>query len=50
MLKNKIKNKIKIGLSTDAIVGMFLNKKCSNKDEILKIIQEYKWQQWKNKC
>lgn len=37
------------GLSIDAIVGKYINKTCSNKNQILKIIQEYRWNKWKNK-
>ena len=45
--KNAIIRQVKNGLSTDAIVGMFLNKQCSNKDEILSIIKKHKWEQFK---
>ena len=45
--KNAIIRQVKNGLSTDAIVGMFLNKQSSNKDEILSIIKKHKWEQFK---
>ena len=45
--KNAIIRQVKNGLSSDAIVGMFLNKECSNKDEILNIIKKHKWEQFK---
>jgi hypothetical protein len=37
------------GLSIDAVVGKHLNKKATNKDEILKVIRQYEWQKRKNK-
>ena len=45
--KNAIIRQVKNGLSTDAIVGMFLNKQCTNTDEILSIIKKHKWEQFK---
>ena len=45
-MKNAIIKQIKSGLNVDAIVGMFLNKECSNKDEILNIIKKYKWEKF----
>ena len=45
--KNEIIRQVKKGLSSDVIVGMFLNKECSNKDQILNIIKKYKWEQFK---
>tara|TARA_Y100000114_G_scaffold62380_1_gene57209 strand:+ start:399 stop:554 length:156 start_codon:yes stop_codon:yes gene_type:complete len=45
-MKNAIIKQIKNGLNTDVIVGMFLNKECSNKDEILNIIKKFKWEQF----
>ena len=45
--KNEIIRQVEKGLSSDVIVGMFLNKECSNKDQILNIIKKYKWEQFK---
>lgn len=36
------------GLSIDVIVGKYINKTCSNKDQILKVIKEYRWNERKN--
>ena len=36
------------GLSIDVIVGKYINKSCSNKDQILKVIKEYRWNKRKN--
>ena len=45
--KNAIIRQVKNGLSTDAIIGMFLNKQSSNADEIVDIIKKHKWEQFK---
>ena len=45
-MKSAIIKQVKNGLNVDAIVGMFLNKECSNKDEILNIIKKYKWEKF----
>ena len=37
------------GLSIDVIVGKYINKTCSNKDQILKVIKEYRWNKLMNK-
>ena len=46
-LENRVIKQIKKGMSTDSIVGMFLNKRTDNADDILKIIRNYKWNQFK---
>tara|TARA_A100001515_G_scaffold110372_1_gene91332 strand:- start:330 stop:503 length:174 start_codon:yes stop_codon:yes gene_type:complete len=45
--ENAIIRQVKNGLSTDAIIGMFLNKQSSNADEIVDIIKKYIWEQRK---
>jgi hypothetical protein len=48
--KNKIIKDLESGMSMDALVGKHLNKKTSNKDEILKIVRDYKWEKQKKKA
>jgi hypothetical protein len=43
-MQNIIKD-IEKRLSTDAIINKHLNKKANNKDDILKVIKSYKWDQ-----
>ena len=45
--KNNIYKAIEDGKSMDRIVGMFVNKKTTNTDEIMKIVRDYKWNKWR---
>jgi hypothetical protein len=45
-MKNKIIKEIEKGTSTNAIVGMFLSKRFDY-DDIVKIIRDYKWEQFR---
>ena len=47
-IEDKIKADIKAGMSTDAIIGKYANKRTTNTDEIRKIIQKIKWNMRKN--
>ncbi len=49
MKKNKIYKAIDDGKSMDVILGMFVNKKITNTDEIMKIVRDYKWNKWRSK-
>ena len=47
-MEDKIKADIKAGMSTDAIIGKYANKRTTNTDEIRKMIQKIKWNMRKN--
>ena len=47
-IEDKIKADIKAGLSSDAIIGKYANKRTTNTDEIRKIMQKIKWNMRKN--
>lgn len=47
-LEDKIKADIVAGMSTDAIIGKYANKRTTNTDEIRKMIQKIKWNMRKN--
>ena len=47
-MEDKIKKDIIAGMSTDAIIGKYANKRTTNTDEIRKIIQKIKWNMRKN--
>lgn len=48
-LERKVIKDIKAGLSFDRIIGRNANKRNTNNDEIRRIIQRYKWNEWKSK-
>ena len=47
-MEDKIKADIKAGMSSDAIIGKYANKRTTNTDEIRKIMQKIKWNMRKN--
>jgi hypothetical protein len=47
-MEDKIKADIKAGMSSDAIIGKYANKRTTNTDEIRKMIQNIKWNMRKN--
>lgn len=47
-MEDKIKKDIIAGMSTDAIIGKYANKRTTNTDEIRKMIQKIKWNMRKN--
>ena len=47
-MEDKIKADIKAGMSSDAIIGKYANKRTTNTDEIRKMIQQIKWNMRKN--
>lgn len=47
-MEDKIKADIVAGMSTDAIIGKYANKRTTNTDEIRKMIQQIKWNMRKN--
>ena len=47
-MEDKIKADIKAGMSSDAIIGKYANKRTTNTDEIRKMIQKIKWNMRKN--
>ena len=47
-IEDKIKADIKAGMSSDAIIGKYANKRTTNTDEIRKMIQNIKWNMRKN--
>tara|TARA_R100001377_G_scaffold44426_1_gene25322 strand:+ start:4017 stop:4178 length:162 start_codon:yes stop_codon:yes gene_type:complete len=47
MKQSSIIKDIENNLSTDAIVDKYLNRRLDNYDNILKVIKDYKWQQWR---
>ena len=47
-MEDKIKADIVAGMSTDAIIGKYANKRTTNTDEIRKMIQSIKWNMRKN--
>lgn len=47
-MEDKIRADIKAGMSTDAIIGKYANKRTTNTDEIRKMIQKIKFAMFKN--
>jgi hypothetical protein len=48
-MEDKIEKDIDAGMSTDAIVGKYANKRTTNTDEIRKIIQRIKFKKFKGR-
>ena len=46
-MEDKIEKDIDAGMSTDAIIGKYANKRTTNTDEIRKIIQRIKFKKFK---
>lgn len=46
-MEKKIIRDYESGLSTDAIIGRYLNKRGDNRDAITKVIKDYRWNKWR---
>jgi hypothetical protein len=46
-MEKKIIRDYESGVSLDVIIGRYLNKRCDNRDVIMKVIKDYRWNKWR---